>query len=65
MLQAYNFGFDYVAQLELRRLRPATRAQLFAEFAPAVAYMPAMPVPVGPLAPALSDRSRSDSPRCA
>jgi hypothetical protein len=53
MLQAYNFGFDYVANWSFAGYGQRTSAQLFAEFQPLVAA-PAAPVPVGPLAPALS-----------
>jgi hypothetical protein len=53
MFQAYNFGYDYVANWSYAGYGQLTRAQLFAEFEPLVAA-PSVPVPVGPLAPALS-----------
>jgi hypothetical protein len=53
MLQAYNFGYDYVANWSYAASGQTTSAQLFGEFQP-LAVAPATPVPVGPLAPALS-----------
>jgi hypothetical protein len=52
MLQAYNWGSDYTANWSQAAAGQATVAQLHALFAPAPT--PSIPVPVGPLAPALS-----------
>ena len=52
MLQAYNFGYDYVANWSYVGSGQQTPAQLFAEFAPPVDA--SVPVPVGPLAPVLA-----------
>jgi len=54
MFQAYNFGYDYVANWSYAGYGQATTsAQLLAEFQP-LAVSASVPVPVGPLAPALS-----------
>jgi hypothetical protein len=54
MFQAYNFGYDYVANWSYAGYgQSRTSAQLLAEFAP-LAADPGVPVPIGPLAPALS-----------
>jgi len=54
MFQAYNFGYDYVANWSYAGYgRATTSAQLLAEFQP-LAVNTSVPVPVGPLAPALS-----------